>query len=135
MLFRRLNSTFQRWSTPRVANATRKRNATYILGAFAGIGGLYYYSNLETVPISGRVRFNDVSHKSEMDLSKMLYSSKLAEYRNIMLPPNHPQSIIVAKVAQRLIRVADLNADWKIHVVDDPNIPNAFVIPGGKVAI
>jgi len=37
----------------------------------------------------------------------------------------------VDRVLQRLIPLAPIEgADWKVHVIADPNMKNAFVLPG-----
>lgn len=59
------------------------------------------------------------------------YEELLEENRGHILPMDHPISQKVDTVLQRLIPVAPLEgASWKVHVIDDMNTPNAFVLPG-----
>ncbi|KAI8929684.1 peptidase family M48-domain-containing protein [Entophlyctis helioformis] len=95
----------------------------------------YIVTHLETVPISGRTRFNDVSPATEALLGDMAYRQVMAEVGPALLPANHPYSLFVARVARRLIAASGLNAaDWQIHVVNDAQ-RNAFVLPGGKIFV
>lgn len=59
------------------------------------------------------------------------YEELLEENRGHILPFDHPLSQKVDAVLQRLIPVAPLEgASWRVHVIDDINTPNAFVLPG-----
>lgn len=59
------------------------------------------------------------------------YEELLEENRGHILPFDHPLSQKVDAVLQRLIPVAPLEgANWRVHVIDDINTPNAFVLPG-----
>ena len=64
-----------------------------------------------------------------------------------IIPQNTPASLIVAQVASTILEknrlgvVVDRNApptqnpvvpEWQVFVVDEPEIKNAFVIPGGS---
>jgi predicted Zn-dependent protease len=116
------------------------------------IGGLYVY-NTDTVEVSallsivmlllwcavakmvfqmtGRRRFNCVSHERELSMGAEGYQEVLREYRGHILPQSHPLSIMVDRVLQRLIPQARIDgADWKVHVIQDDNMTNAFVLPG-----
>ncbi|KAK9451362.1 peptidase family M48-domain-containing protein [Limtongia smithiae] len=75
--------------------------------------------------------------KIEEMLGAQQYKSMLAEYRNRLMPENHPDAIRVRRVMTRLIEVSGLpELDWKIHVIaDNREPPNAFVLPGGKVFV
>ena len=103
----------------------------YGLGA-AGIGGgIFYVANLETVPITGRRRFNCVSADFEKWISSGGDASILQQYRGAILPPHHPYSKLVNRVMSRLIPVSGLEGEkWEVRVIDDPKQKNAFVLPG-----
>ncbi|ORY00572.1 hypothetical protein K493DRAFT_312781 [Basidiobolus meristosporus CBS 931.73] len=104
-------------------------------GIFGGLSGTYYVTHLETVPISGRRRFMDISPSQEEKLSKMSYQEIIQEYGHQILPPNHRYSRWVSDVAQRIIRVSGMDdLKWEVHVIDSPE-RNAFVLPGGKVFV
>jgi predicted Zn-dependent protease len=103
------------------------------------VGGVFYVYNLEEVPITGRRRFNCLSPKTEKQiLGDAGYEDLLREYRGKMLPENHPNTRMVKRVVERLLpAVGDLGmeTEWAVHVIDEPNEKNAFVVPGGKVFV
>ncbi|PLN86335.1 putative peptidase [Aspergillus taichungensis] len=100
------------------------------------IGGAFYAYNLEDVEMTGRRRFNCFSHAQELKVGMQSYEELLEENRGHILPYDHPLSQKVDAVLQRLIPVAPLEgASWRVHVIDDINTPNAFVLPGGKVFV
>eukprot|EP01112_Ceratiomyxa_fruticulosa_P012183 TRINITY_DN3364_c0_g1_i1.p1 TRINITY_DN3364_c0_g1~~TRINITY_DN3364_c0_g1_i1.p1 ORF type:complete len:334 (-),score=35.11 TRINITY_DN3364_c0_g1_i1:136-1137(-) len=102
---------------------------------FAPVAGCYYVYHLEKVPISGRTRMMDVSKKTEMSMGEQTWMVIKYNYSEQMLPQNHPTTLLVKKVAQRLIEVSDLkDLKWEFVVIDSPEA-NAFVIPGGKVCV
>ena len=109
-----------------------------ILGTGAG-GGCFYVYNLEQVPISGRRRFNVLSPENEKKiLGDAGYEDLLRQYQGKILPENHPYTQLVAKVVERLLPSTgglDQGTQWAVHVIDDPNEKNAFVVPGGKVFV
>ncbi|KAI8811160.1 peptidase family M48-domain-containing protein [Cladochytrium replicatum] len=101
----------------------------------SGALGVYYFRHIEEVPISGRRRFIDVSPNVEQILARTAYSQIMQEFRGKILPPNHPYSRFVGRVAERIIRVAGMDdLKWEVHVIDSPQ-RNAFVLPGGKIFV
>ncbi|KAI9786974.1 MAG: hypothetical protein M1835_002911 [Candelina submexicana] len=126
--FSRFNDLRTLWLT---SQAFRYGTGLAVVG-----GGGFYVFNLETVAVSGRRRFNIYSPEAERNDAKGFYEHTLHEFEGQMLPPWHPSSKLVQKVLDRLIPHSGLhNLDWQIHVIDDPNEKNAFVIPGGKVFV
>lgn len=126
----------------------------------AGLGTVWIVFHLDQVPETGRWRYLDTSEKMELAMGDQVYRQTLDEYRVKLLPPNHPTSRYVAKVAQRIIMASELprhedsvgdmgghegsgetggrrkeKIEWKVHVINDPNTLNAFVTPGGKVFV
>nr|KAJ3419988.1 hypothetical protein HK105_006254 [Polyrhizophydium stewartii] len=108
----------------------------HIFATALGLFAIYYFIHLDKVPVSGRVRFIDVSPQQELDLGMAGYVEVMREYRDLVLPPDHPDVQHVLSVAQRLIAVSGLeHLDWEINVIDDISQVNAFVLPGGKVFV
>lgn len=94
--------------------------------------------NLEQVPVTGRRRFNVIGPETEKQLmADGGYQQILNEYRGKILPENHPYTQLVAKVVSRLLPSTGGLAgdDWKVHVIDEKEQMNAFVMPGGKVFV
>jgi predicted Zn-dependent protease len=69
--------------------------------------------------------------------NKVSYNDVLQQFRGKILPENHPYTQLVARVVERLLpSVGPLAGDeWRVHVVDEPDQRNAFVLPGGKVFV
>lgn len=103
------------------------------------VGGAFYVYNLEEVPITGRRRFNCLSPETERQvLGDAGYEDLVREYRGKILPESHPNTRMVRRVVERLLpAVGNLGTEteWAVHVIDDPNEKNAFVVPGGKVFV
>ncbi|KAA8648875.1 M48 family metallopeptidase [Aspergillus tanneri] len=86
--------------------------------------------------MTGRQRFNCISAKSERKMGTKEYQQLLSDLQGKVLPENHPLTVQVNRVLHRLIPNAPLEgADWKVHVINEPNEVNAFVLPGGKVFV
>ncbi|EXJ64608.1 hypothetical protein A1O7_00945 [Cladophialophora yegresii CBS 114405] len=102
-------------------------------------GGVFYVYNLEEVPVTQRRRFNVVSPSSEekMVTDSGAYESLLQDFRGKVLPAEHPLTMQVARVVEKLLPTTrGLAGDnWRVHVIDDPQQKNAFVLPGGKVFV
>ncbi|KAI9209631.1 peptidase family M48-domain-containing protein [Polychytrium aggregatum] len=106
-----------------------------VSGALGTFCTIYYLSHLETVPMSGRTRFIDMTPEQEEQMGREAYHSVIQQYQHKILPWNHPHSVIVRKVAQRIIQVSGMNnVEWEVYVVEDPQ-RNAFVLPGGKIFV
>ncbi|KAF7504252.1 hypothetical protein GJ744_002510 [Endocarpon pusillum] len=107
--------------------------------ATVGVGsGVVYVYNLEPVPITGRRRFNILSAKTEKSIMEAGYLEELKGLKGKILPAEHPYTRMVANVVERLLpSVKELGGDdeWRVHVIDDPQQLNAFVMQGGKVFV
>ena len=122
----------------RFNNAQRLRTLWYTSPAFrygtsaAGVCcGVFYYANLERVPISGRLRFNCFSPQFEEKMARQQVQQVLSQFQGKVLPPGHPDSRMVSRVMKRLIPASGLeHLDWEVKVIDDPKEKNAFVLPG-----
>lgn len=105
-----------------------------------GAGGTtFYVVNLEQVPITGRRRFNVISPETERSMvAEGAYKETIQQFRGKILSTDHPYTQLVARIVERLLPSAhglDGGEDWQVHVIDDPNMVNAFVLPGGKVFV
>lgn len=87
--------------------------------------------NLERVPVSGRLRFNCIAEKWEERIGARAYEQLLQQYGTQIFPSRHPSSQMVQRVMERLTPVSGAGgASWEVVVIDDPEMVNAFVIPG-----
>ncbi|KAI8606657.1 peptidase family M48-domain-containing protein [Dissophora ornata] len=107
-----------------------------IVGGVVAVGaGGYYVTHLETVPMTGRRRFMDVTPQQEEMMAKEAYKQVMSEFGHKMLPSNHPYTKYVERIAWRIIKAAGMeNLDWEFHVIQSDE-KNAFVLPGGKVFV
>jgi hypothetical protein len=122
-------------SPTKFKRANQNRSNLYFLSFGAGLLGVYYFSNLETVPGTNRRRFLPVTPQLEAILADNEYQQLMRQYQSRMLPRAHPITISVSNIAKKLITVSGLtHLDWEVHVIDSP-IKNAFVIANGKIFV
>lgn len=103
-----------------------------------GAGGtVFYVYNLEETPVTHRRRFNYISPDIEKAGSSSALQQILEQYRSKILPTNHPYTQTVARIVERLLPSAHGlgGNEWQVFVIDDPEMVNAFVLPGGKVFV
>lgn len=80
---------------------------------------------------TGRRRFICVSPEQELKFGEEGYRETLNQARGKILPDYHPLTKSVDRVLRRLIPLAPIEgADWKVHVIKDDGMANAFVLPG-----
>ena len=116
-----------------------KKHPEIVFGSGAIIIFTYVY-NLEEVPVTHRRRWNIVSPSLEKKLAGAGYEGVLNQYKGRVLPKDHPYTRLAARVVERLIPTIPQTGgvtgeEWHIHVIDDPDQPNAFVMPGNKVFV
>ncbi|KAI2625870.1 hypothetical protein GGR54DRAFT_637644 [Hypoxylon sp. NC1633] len=99
----------------------------------------FYYANIQTVPVSGRRRFNCYSDDSvkaagEQQVKRLIWDVEHSDTH--FLSDWDPRMAMVKRVMKRLIPVSGMEDEqWEIRVIEDPNTANAFVLPGGKVFV
>jgi metalloendopeptidase OMA1, mitochondrial len=60
----------------------------------------------------------------------------MAAYGSKVLPENHPYGQMCRRVVSRLgPATGKEGVDWRVYVIDEPSVPNAFVIPGGQIFV
>ncbi|KAH6649848.1 peptidase family M48-domain-containing protein [Chaetomium tenue] len=117
-----------------------------ILLAVGGGLAAFYFAHLETVPVSGRTRFNaygaaSVRRAGELEHRRLLW--EMEQQGVTVLPEWDGRVVRVRRVMERLLlpfrAVVGLEGmegeEWEVSVVDDPRTANAFVLPGGKVFV
>ncbi|CCC10141.1 hypothetical protein SMACR_02719 [Sordaria macrospora] len=119
--------------------AARHQNTKY-LAIFCVAGTIiFYFINLETVPVSGRTRFNIYSRKRVVEAGELSYRRLLydLEQQGVgVLPDWDYRTQRVKRVMAKLIPFSGMRDEkWEIFVIDDPHTANAFVLPGGKVFV
>ncbi|KAI6711329.1 hypothetical protein PZA11_003927 [Diplocarpon coronariae] len=116
-------------------NNLRSPTTKWVLLISGGSAAIFYYSNLETVPVSGRRRFNCFSDATVEAEGERTYKLLMHAHANAILPAWDRRTKLVNKVMAKLIPASGLqHVDWEVHVINSPEA-NAFVIPGGKVFV
>ena len=93
--------------------------------------GLFVWS-CATAPYTGRRQVILVSEGQEISLGDDAYKHAL---RDSVITHNPDAERIVRKVGERIAAVADKpEYKWEFTVINDPEMVNAFAVPGGKVA-
>jgi metalloendopeptidase OMA1, mitochondrial len=99
--------------------------STHAVVAFAVIGAIvFYFSNVQTVPVSGRRRFNCFSEESveavgEQQAMHIIW--EVERHGGRFLGEWDPRTAMVKRVMERLIPVSGMeNANWEVRVIDDP---------------
>ena len=103
-----------------------------IFGAYAA---WFWFSNQETVPITGRSQVVSMDTKQEMALGIQSYRQLLSQER--ILPDSHPSVQQVRAIGRRIAAAAadiDPGFEWEFNVIESSQA-NAFALPGGKVAV
>ncbi|KAK3403449.1 peptidase family M48-domain-containing protein [Sordaria brevicollis] len=134
----------RRYADPLFTNDDLKRAArhqnTKYFAVFCVVGTvIFYFMNLETVPVSGRTRFNIYSRKRVNEAGDLSYRQLLYDLGRQgvgLLPEWDYRTQRVKRVMAKLIPFSGMrDENWEIYVIDNPHKANAFVLPGGKVFV
>ena len=86
-----------------------------------------------TNPVTGKRELSLVSEQQELAIGKQYYGpSRQAQGGDYVADPE--LTLYVQSVAQRLAQVSDRKLDYEFQVIND-STPNAWALPGGKIAI
>ncbi|KAJ2905512.1 uncharacterized protein MKZ38_005156 [Zalerion maritima] len=101
---------------------------------------LFYWYYVEVVPVSGRRRFNCMSDWFVDRFGDVQYQTMMEDLSKqgaTFLGERDPRSRMTMRVMHKLIPVSGIPSSqrWDIFIVDAPHVPNAAVIPGGKVIV
>lgn len=104
-----------------IVDATQTRSFKWIAIISCGSAIVFYFYNVEVVPVSGRRRFNCYSEKSVEKEGEMMYKKIMYEYKNAILPSWDPRTRMVERVMARMKKANDLeHVNWEVHVIDSP---------------
>lgn len=93
---------------------------------------VYYFSNRETVPITGRHQLVDMSREDEIALGLQAYEQVA---RSMRLIPSGADSELVRSVGSRIAKVSGVSDfQWEFNLAEGREA-NAFCLPGGKVVV
>ena len=95
-------------SEEQIRNGFRHPGTKLLFLALGSGGIIFYVSNLETVPVSGRRRFNCYSEESVEAEGQMLYKMIMQDNRQAILPEWDPRTRMVERVMRKLIPASGL---------------------------
>lgn len=103
---------------------------------FGGYALYYYFSNQETVPMTGRKQLVDLSREQEAALGLQTFREVL-QAENVMRSGGAVD--VVRTIGERIAKAAEASGDakgfeWEFAVIRSDQA-NAFCLPGGKVAV
>ncbi|NIO11733.1 MAG: M48 family metalloprotease [Deltaproteobacteria bacterium] len=94
---------------------------------------LVFLAACTTAPITGRSQLILIPESTEISQGQQAYKAIL---RQSVISRNAEAQRLVRKVGEKIARVANKpNYRWEFTVIDDPEMANAFAVPGGKVAV
>jgi len=94
--------------------------------------GYFYFSNRQTVPLTGRKQLVDISREQEAALGLQSYRQVIQQSRVVR---DGQAAQLVRDVGQKISAVAeDPGFQWEYNLISDDQV-NAFCLPGGKVAV
>lgn len=100
---------------------------------FALLTFVFFLGGCVAAPITGRSQFMLVSEGQEVAMGEDAYRHIL---RDSVISNNYEAQRIVRKVGERIARAANKpDYKWEFTIVNDPEMVNAFAVPGGKVAV
>lgn len=86
-----------------------------------------------TVPYTNRKQFNLISEGEEDQMGAQAYTEIKSKS---LISKDASTNAMVTRVGERIAKVADRpDFKWEFVVIDDPKTPNAFCLPGGRVAV
>ena len=101
----------------------------FIVKSIALGGGIFVFTHIEKIPVTGRRRFNFISPEAMAAMANEQYQVVMKQYHGQMLSDRSPETRLARRVLDRLIPSSGLSGPWELHVVRSEEA-NAFVLPG-----
>lgn len=101
---------------------------------FGAYMAYYYFSNQQTVPLTGRKQLVDISREQEAALGYQSYAQILRQEQVIR---SGKEADLIKEIGQKLARATREDGNgfqWEFNLINSNQI-NAFCLPGGKVAV
>mmetsp|Transcript_7401 Transcript_7401/g.15875 ORF Transcript_7401/g.15875 Transcript_7401/m.15875 type:complete len:411 (-) Transcript_7401:1506-2738(-) len=119
-------------------------NYVYFVGGIPFVGGIYLYFRFQDfVPLTGRRRWLATQPETERIFGDEKYRLLLAQYRNNILPKQHPATVKIDRIGKRIFSAARKFADENdLSSFDRNNVTftvvnsdqaNVFILPGNHV--
>ncbi len=119
--------------------APRRRNiggGILIALVLAGFSLCKYYSNSQFNEITGETQHVSISAEQEIALGVNSFPAMIEQYGG--LHPDAEAQKFVKGVGQRIVQSSEAKKtpyQYDFHLLYDPNVVNAFALPGGQVFI
>ena len=94
----------------------------------------YYFSNQESVPLTGRSQLVDMSREQEAALGVQSYREILSQSKVVRQGDMVDQVNSIGRKLARAAQDVDPGFEWEFKVIASDQA-NAFALPGGKVAV
>jgi predicted Zn-dependent protease len=104
--------------------------------AIAAAGYLWFTSEEQEVPITGRTQRVNLTDQQQEQLGAQVYQQTLQESAGVIVASG-PEHDMVQRVADRIAAVGAEDKpefEWEFTLIDDPQA-NAFCLPGGKIVV
>jgi len=99
---------------------------------FAVAALIYYYSNQEVVPLTGRKHLVGMSEATELQLGLQSYAQVLNQSDVVL---SGAEVDLIRSVGSKIAAASENEKyDWEFNLINSPEV-NAFCLPGGKVAV
>ncbi|HEY3386784.1 MAG TPA: M48 family metallopeptidase [Saprospiraceae bacterium] len=119
--------------------APRRRNVGggLLIAVFlAGFALCKYYSNSQLNEITGETQHVSITPEQEIALGLNSYPAMIEQFGG--LHPDAEAQKFVKGIGQRIVQQSDAKQtpyQYDFHLLYDPNVVNAFALPGGQVFI
>lgn len=115
----------------------RNLKLTLIIGlVMAGFSMMKYFSNEQVNPITGVTQHVSISPEQEVALGLQSAPQMIQQHGGVH--PDLRAQEFVKSVGQKLVKSTVVNKSeykYNFHLLADPNVINAFALPGGQVFI
>jgi predicted Zn-dependent protease len=121
------------------AGGTKRRNiggGIIIAILLAGFSICKYYSNSQFNEITGETQHVSITAEQEIALGVNSFPAMIEQYGG--LHPDAEAQKLVKSVGQRIVQNSDARNtpyQYDFHLLADPNVVNAFALPGGQVFV
>jgi len=117
----------------------RRRSLSSMILIFVLVGGFSlfkYFSSSQVNELTGETQYVSITPDQEIALGLQSAPSMIQQYGG--LHPDQAAQELIDRVGERLVNntiVSQSGYQYDFHLLADPNVVNAFALPGGQVFI
>jgi len=116
-------------TSEQIFNTIQHPRTKWVVVIICGSAIVFYVSNLEEVPVSGRWRFNCYSDATVEKEGQRMYTMIMDQYKRELLPTWDRRTQMVLRVMEKLIPASGLeDVNWEVHVIDSPGTSSTNVL-------